>query len=58
MTTPRGDKDTERTPIIEGIENVQDNEQPMLKGEKYIKDGHIYIRCGEQVFDAFGRKVK
>ena len=27
------------------------------KGEKFIKDGKLYIRCGERVFDAMGRIV-
>jgi len=26
--------------------------------EKFIEDGRLYIRLGEQVFDAMGRLVK
>ena len=37
----------------QGIENVQSEQ----KGEKYIENGQLYIRCGEHVFDAQGRKI-
>jgi alpha-amylase len=57
MTTPRGDKDTERTPIPESVEQVK-GEKQAFKGEKFIKDGQLYIRCGEQVFDVMGQLVK
>ena len=57
MNTVRGDKDTERKPITEGVENVNDDVQ-RTTGEKFLKDGHLYIRCGEQVFDIMGRIVK
>ncbi|MBO4454771.1 MAG: hypothetical protein J5761_06930, partial [Paludibacteraceae bacterium] len=57
--TARGDKDTERVDRTLGIEETEaPNEQTATyKGEKFIKDGHLYIRCGEQVFDAMGRIV-
>lgn len=56
MNSTRGDKDEERNPIPEGVEDVQDNNH--LKGEKFIQDGQLYIRCGEQVFDIMGRVVR
>ena len=28
------------------------------KGEKFLQDGRLFIRCGEQVFDIMGHKVK
>ena len=56
MTTARGDKNTERKPIVQGIEEL--NEGVKAKGEKFIQDGQLYIRCGEQVFDVMGRLVK
>jgi hypothetical protein len=58
MNSARGDKDTERQPIVQGIENTTSDSSLKAKGEKFIENGNLYIRCGEQVFDAFGRKVK
>ena len=52
--SPRGDKDKNRTP--QAIEQV--DELPSVAGEKFIENGQLYIRCGEQVFDIMGRKVK
>lgn len=51
----RGDKDKERKPL--GVEDVQSDEQT-VKGEKFIENGKLYIRCGEQVYDVMGRLVK
>lgn len=53
----RGDKNTERvdrsqTPVEDVLADAP------VKGEKFIKDGKMYIRCGEQVFDIMGRKVR
>ena len=56
-TSERGDKDTERTDRTEDVEEVKDH-QSTLKGEKFIKDGQLYIRCGEQVFNVMGQAVK
>jgi len=56
-TAARGDKDTERKDLTEGIEEVN-GQAATLKGEKFLKDGQLYIRCGEQVFDVMGRMVK
>ena len=57
MTTPRGDKDTERPDRTQGIEEVN-GEIQKAKGDKFIQDGHLYIRCGEKVYDGMGRLVK
>jgi len=37
----------------QGVENVQIEQ----KGEKFIENGQLYIRCGEYVFDAQGRRM-
>ena len=53
----RGDKNTERVDRSQTpVENVL-SDAP-VKGEKFIKDGKMYIRCGEQMFDIMGRKVR
>ena len=54
----RGDKNTERKDRTQGIEEITSGSSLQGKGEKFIENGNLYIRCGEQVFDAFGRKVK
>ena len=56
-TSARGDKDKERQPIVEGVEQPSGSS---LKGsgEKFVKDGQLLIRVGEQVFDAMGRKIQ
>ena len=55
LNSPRGDKNQNRHP--QGIEEV--GVQPSAaKGEKFIENGQLYIRCGEQVFDIFGHRVK
>ena len=53
--SPRGNKNENRTP--QAIEQVDSNE-PAHKNEKFIQDGQLFIRCGEQVFDVQGRRVK
>ena len=59
LNSPRGDKDQSRQPIVpQGIEEVQSDNVQSAKGEKFLQDGKLYIRCGEQVFDLMGRKVK
>ena len=57
MTSPRGDKDKERQPVPQGIEEINTNGEK-AKGEKFLQDGRLFIRCGEQVFDIMGHKVK
>ena len=57
MTSARGDKDTERTDRTQGVEEVTDNGL-QITGEKFIENGKLYIRCGEQVYDMMGNRVK
>lgn len=57
MTSARGDKDTERTDRTQGVEEVTDNGL-QVTGEKFIENGKLYIRCGEQVYDVMGNRVK
>ena len=57
MTSPRGDKNQERQPVPQGIEEINTNGEK-AKGEKFLQDGRLFIRCGEQVFDIMGHKVK
>ena len=54
----RGDKDTERKDLTQGIEDVQRDNVQGTKGVKVLRDGQLFIQVGEQVFDAFGRRVK
>lgn len=56
-TSARGDKDKERQPIVEGVEQPSDSSMKG-RGEKFVKDGQLLIRVGEQVFDAMGRKIQ
>lgn len=56
-TSARGDKDTERKDRTQGIEDVESGVSK-VKSEKFIENGQLYIRCGEQVFDIMGRLVK
>ena len=56
LNSQRGDKDKNRTP--QGLDEVQSDKELSTKGEKFVKNGELYIRCGEQVFDMMGRKVK
>ena len=52
----RGDKNTERTDRTKTA--VEDVKADNVKGVKFIENGQLYIRCGEQVFDVMGRLVK
>ena len=58
MNSARGDKNTERKDRTQGIEDVPSDDVRGTKGEKFIKDGRLYIRCGEQVYDIMGYPVK
>ena len=52
----RGDKNTERVDRSQTpVENVP-SDAP-VKGEKFIKDGNLYILCGEKMYDVMGREV-
>ena len=54
-TGNRGDKNTERHSV--DVEQVTVDGQQM-KGEKFIENGQLFIRCGEQVYDVMGKRVK
>ena len=56
-TSARGDKDKERQPIVEGVEQPSGSSLKG-RGEKFVKDGQLLIQVGEQVFDARGMRVK
>ena len=56
-TSARGDKNTERKDRTQGIEDVESGVSK-VKSEKFLENGQLYIRCGEQVFDIMGRLVK
>ena len=45
-------------PITVGTKDVQSDNGQCTKGEKFIKDGSLYIRYGEKTFDTMGRIVK
>ena len=53
----RGDKNTERKPITQGIEEVN-GQTNVVKGEKFMENGQLYIRCGERVYDGMGRRIQ
>jgi alpha-amylase len=55
VNSVRGDKNTERQDRTQGIEDVQ---QAQPAGVKFIQNGQLYIRCGEQVYDIMGRPIK
>ncbi len=57
-TSARGDKDTERQPIVQGIEKTTSDSSQKGRGEKFVKDGQLLIKVGEQVFDVMGRKIQ
>ncbi len=54
----RGDKNTERVDRtkIQGVELTPS--ESSSRGEKVLRDGKLLIKVGEQVFDAFGRRVQ
>jgi len=52
----RGDKDKERKP--QGIEEVSVKSNQTASGEKFMKDGKLYIRCGEKVYDMMGNRIQ
>ncbi|MBQ7530433.1 MAG: hypothetical protein IJT12_01830 [Paludibacteraceae bacterium] len=55
-TSARGDKNTERKDLTP-VEEVNTDVRP-LHGDKFIENGQLFIRCGEQVYDMMGNKVK
>ena len=59
LKSARGDKNTERVDRTktEGVEEVS-SMPSAVRGEKFVQDGQLLIKVGEQMFDAFGRRVK
>ena len=53
-----GDYYTMYLEVGQGIDEVPSGEVPSTKGEKFVKDGQLYIRVGEHVYDATGRVVE
>ena len=43
-------------PIPTAIDEV--NEQPVVKAEKFMENGQLYIRRGERIYDSTGRMIK
>ena len=56
VNSPRGDKNTSRSDISLGMEEIVE-QTPSVKAEKFMQDGKLYIRCGEQVFDITGQRI-
>ena len=52
----RGDKNTERVDRSQSpVEDVPADTP--VKGEKFIKDGKMYIRCDKRTYDVFGQLI-
>ena len=58
MNSARGDKDKNRQPIVEGVEQPTSGSSLKGRGEKFMENGKLFIRCGEYVFDVMGNRVK
>ena len=58
MNTQRGDKNTEREDRTDSAVEDVNMDSPRATGEKFMQDGMLYIRCGEQVYDMMGKAVK
>ena len=43
---------------ITGIEQPTSDSSLKGRGDKFIKNGQLYIRCGEQVYDIMGQQIK
>ena len=56
VNSPRGDKNTSRSDISLGMEEIVE-QTPSIKTEKFVRDGKLYIRCGEQIFDITGQRI-
>ena len=57
MNSTRGDKNTERVDRTQDNETVQSGAQSP-KGEKFMKNGQLFIRVGEQLYDGMGRRIQ
>lgn len=49
---------TKQKPNPMGIEQPASNSSLKGSGDKFIKNGQLYIRCGEQVYDIMGQQIK
>ena len=47
------------TIYVEGVEGIDEvnGESLKVKGDKFIENGKLYIRCGETVYDARGTRL-
>ena len=45
-------------PIPTGVEQPTSDSSLKGRGEKFVQDGQLYIRLGEKVYDATGKKIK
>jgi alpha-amylase len=43
---------------VQGIDEVESGKLKVERGEKFMENGRLYIRCGEKVYDAQGREVR
>lgn len=57
MNSTRGDKNTERVDRTQDNETVQSGAQSP-KGEKFMKNGQLFIRVGEQLYDGMGKRIQ
>ena len=44
-------------PMPQGMETINSDSSLMRRGEKFFRDGQLMIRVGDEIFDAFGRKI-
>lgn len=45
-------------PVTTDVEEAASGETQAIKREKFMKDGKLFIRCGEQVYDIMGQQIK
>jgi hypothetical protein len=45
-------------PLPTGVEQPTSDSSLKGRGEKFVQDGQLYIRLGEKVYDATGKKIK
>lgn len=43
--------------LRKGAQGLESAESNRIRGEKFLKDGQLYIRYGEQVYDVLGNKI-
>lgn len=44
-------------PMPQGMETINSGSSLMRRGEKFFRDGQLMIRVGDEIFDAYGRKI-